>query len=225
VTEPLTSPLIARCAAVRHGFAASPAGIAAWRPRQVHGAAVVEPATAEAEPVPADAVVARRGGPVVGVVTADCVPLLCAAEGGEAVAAIHAGWRGLAAGVVEAAIERLRTLAPGRRLIAAVGPAAGGCCYEVGPEVIAALRPAPARVAPGPRGRPLLDLRGAATDRLLAAGVSPAGIERVGPCSICSSVWPSYRREREQAGRALAFIEPAAAPAPGGGCPGPDRSP
>ena len=209
MAETLTSALLARRAGVRHGFSPVLGTVPAWRPKQVHGATVAEPAGEGAPPVPADAVLSRADGPMVGVVTADCVPLLIAAEGGVAVAAVHAGWRGLAEGVVEAAVERLRTAAPGRALVAAVGPAAGGCCYEVGPDVIAALAPAAARVAPGPRGRPLLDLRGMTVDRLLAAGLAPDSIERIGPCTICSDGWPSYRREGDRAGRALAFIEPA----------------
>jgi len=217
VAETLTSPLIARRAGVRHGFSPEPASVAAWRPNQVHGAAIAEPRGCCVPPVPADAALSRAGGPTVGVVTADCVPILLAAEGGAAVAAVHAGWRGLAAGVVEATIGRLRTAAPGRALVAAVGPAAGGCCYEVGPEVIAALAPAAQRVAPGPRGRPLLDLGGVTVDRLRAAGLAADAIDRVGPCTICSPGWPSYRREGDRAGRALAFI----APAPGTGEPGP----
>lgn len=211
MAETLTSPLLIRRAGVRHGFSPDPAGVSAWRPRQVHGAAVAEPGVAAAPPAPADAALSRTGGPAVGVVTADCVPLLLAAEGGAAVAAVHAGWRGLAAGVLEAAIERLRTAAPGRALVAAIGPAAGGCCYEVGPEVIEAVAPAARRVAPGPRGRPLLDLRGVAEDRLRRAGLAPGSIERVGPCTVCGQGWPSYRRDGERAGRALAFIEPARA--------------
>jgi hypothetical protein len=162
--------------------------------------------------VPADVALSRAGGPAVGVLTADCVPLLLATEGGTAVAAVHAGWRGLAARVVEVAVERLRTVAPGCALVAAVGPAAGGCCYEVGPEVIAALAPSAARVATGPRGRPLIDLGGVTVDRLRAAGLAPDAIERIGPCTICSTVWPSYRREGDRAGRALAFIAPASSP-------------
>lgn len=220
MTRTLTSPLLSRRAGVRHGFSPAPASIAAWRPKQVHGAAVAEPGGNGAPPVPADAAVSRAGGPAVGVVTADCVPILLAVEGGAAVAAVHAGWRGLAAGVVEATIERLRSAVPGRALVAAVGPAAGGCCYEVGLEVIAALAPAARRVAPGPRGRPLLDLGGVTVDRLRAAGVAPDAIERVGPCTICGTGWPSYRREGDRAGRALAFIAPAA----GTGEPGPNGS-
>lgn len=240
MAETLTSPLITRRAGVRHGFAPGPGAIDAWRPRQVHGAAVAEPGRADAPAEPADAALARAGGPPVGVVTADCVPVLLAAEGGAAVAAVHAGWRGLAAGVVEATLERLRTAAPGCALVAAIGPAADGCCYEVGPEVIAALAPDGSRVAPGMRGRPRLDLRGVVADRLRAAGLTPDAIERLGPCTICSSGWPSYRREGDRAGRALAFIAPAASaaepgrrgastdPRPGeraAGCPGPAPSP
>lgn len=153
---------------------------------------------------------ARPGDPPVGVVTADCVPLLLALADGSAVAAVHAGWRGIAAGIVGHAVMELRRVAPapGTGLFATMGPAAGGCCYEVGPEVIAALDPAPGRVIPSPRrGHALLDLRGVVRDRLAASAVAGESIEYAGPCTICSDAWPSYRRQGAAAGRLVAWIE------------------
>jgi len=142
-------------------------------------------------------------------VTADCVPLLLAAGRGLAVAAVHAGWRGIAAGVVEAAVAGLARIAPGAPLVAAIGPAAAGCCYEVGPEVIEAVLPGGERLSPTRDGRARLDLRGLVLDRLIRAGLERPAIELVGPCTICSADWPSYRREGTRAGRALAFAAPA----------------
>ena len=107
-------------------------------PRQVHGIAAVRgEALRGADAVQADAIVSTTPGLGVGIVTADCVPILVANADGSRVAAIHAGWRGLAAGVIEAGIEALE-LSPGQ-LLAAVGPAARGCCYEVDDPVAEAL--------------------------------------------------------------------------------------
>lgn len=174
----------------------------------MHGATLVRPGALDAAPAEADAVLALPGDPRVGVVTADCVPLLLALADGSAVAAVHAGWRGIAAGIVGHAVMELRRVAPGTALLAAIGPAAGGCCYEVGPEVIAALDPAPGRLSPSPRrGHALLDLRGIVHDRLAASGVAGESIEYAGPCTICSDAWPSYRRQGTAAGRLVAWIE------------------
>jgi copper oxidase (laccase) domain-containing protein len=131
---------------VRHGFGtrgdAPPARL--LRPRQVDGARVAS-ARECAHGIDADAVVARGGADAVGVVTADCVPVLAASADGRAVAAIHAGWRGLAAGVIEAGIAALREQAPGAALRAVIGPHIGPCCYGID-------EPVPRRTAPFRRG-------------------------------------------------------------------------
>lgn len=140
--------------------------------------------------------------------TADCIPALIATADGLTVAAVHAGWRGLAAGVLEAAVRSLLASSPPSGLRVALGPSASGCCYEVGPEVLLALALAARHVTPTANGHARLDLRGVAADRLVAAGVPDGSIERVGPCTICSHDWPSYRREGRGAGRILAFVVP-----------------
>lgn len=203
------------------------AGAGAWDPivaragialpvhtaRQVHGNRVVdapvEPRIGDDRPQ-ADAVVAATRGLAVGVVTADCVPILLLARDRRVVAAVHAGWRGAAAGVIEATLDRMRTaFAVGAREVeACIGPAIGPCCYQVGAEVHAAFsartgdRTAPAWRPDGDRHR--VDLRHAA--RLLLVG---AGVERVavvGPCTQCDDGWCSYRRDGENAGRQLGVI-------------------
>ncbi len=206
-----------------------------WRPRQVHGARVVR-ANASSDPVTdADGVVGVTPGLAVAVATADCVPVLLSTEDGGAVAALHAGWRGLAAGILPAGVAALleaargrgsagpravdpgdrRALDPGDRralgpgnLRAAIGPAAAGCCYEVGPEVVAALGLLPGDVRPTSGGRGRIDPRDLARRQLRAAGLPDGSIETVGPCTICSAAWPSYRRDGDAAGRMLSFIRP-----------------
>ncbi|MDR9407049.1 MAG: peptidoglycan editing factor PgeF [Spiribacter sp.] len=105
--------------------------------KQVHGARVVHASDVERDVTEADAVWTDQPGEVCAVLVADCVPILLAANEGRCVAAIHAGWRGLAAGVIEATIEALPVAADG--LSAVIGPCIGKDAYEVGPEVIEAL--------------------------------------------------------------------------------------
>ena len=213
----LEHELLQRCA-VRHGFgtrtASPPAGL--FRPHQVHGAQVVQVAERDATSTPpdADAVVARAGERAIGVATADCVPVLAAALDGSAVAAIHAGWRGLAAGVIEAGIDALRRNAGDRPLHAVIGPHVAVCCYEIDAPVLDALRH---RFAAGldaatrdaRPGHWWLDLGRLARDALARAGVSAAGIggfERT--CTVCDAErFHSYRRDGPRAGRLIHWIE------------------
>jgi YfiH family protein len=124
------------------------------------------------------------------VLAADCLPVALGCRG--AVAMIHAGWHGLAAGVLEQGVRTLGELAPDEEVGAIVGPCAGVCCYEVGPEVHAAL-------GGGHRDGRRVDLRAIAHDRLLSAGV--ARVRDVQACTICDERFFSHRRERERAGR------------------------
>ncbi len=100
--------------------------------RQVHGASCTEVGPSGPSQEAADAGVIRQPGIVVGVLTADCLPILLATEEGCAGAVIHAGWRGLAAGVIE---DTAVQLGPGDQLHAYLGPAIGPGAFEVGPEV------------------------------------------------------------------------------------------
>ncbi|MGC2373471.1 MAG: polyphenol oxidase family protein [Solirubrobacteraceae bacterium] len=124
------------------------------------------------------------------VLTADCIPVVLGAQG--AVAAVHAGWRGLADGVLEEGVLALREVGGRGDVAAIVGPCAGACCYEVGEEVHAALGGLH-------RDGRLIDLRGIAHERLLEAGV--AEVRDVHACTICDERFFSYRREGARAGR------------------------
>jgi YfiH family protein len=170
--------------------------------RQVHSPRVVD-VEAPGWHGEGDALVSRARRLALSVITADCVPLLLAS--GEAVAAVHAGWRGVAGGVVASALAALPGPAAGRR--AWIGPAIDACCYEVGEEVADAVAAVsdPAVARPGPRGRPHLDLRQAVAVQLAAAGWTD--VTRLGPCTRCAGelLW-SYRRDGKAAGRNLAFV-------------------
>jgi polyphenol oxidase len=144
------------------------------------------------------------------VLVADCVPVVLAARG--AVAALHAGWRGMAGGVLEEGMRALRDVGGEGAVEAVIGPCAGFCCYEAGPEVHAALgstEPFERERAQGGAGRTgagHIDLRAIARDRLLAAGA--ARVLDMGACTICDERYFSHRREAARAGRqaALAWL-------------------
>lgn len=173
--------------------------------RQVHGADVVEADAIEEAPR-ADAAVARRPGTVCAVLVADCVPVLICDRAGSCVAAAHAGWRGLAAGVLERTVERTRA-APAE-LIAFLGPAIGPRAFEVGRDVFDAFaaRDARSRDAFVPRapGKWLADLYALARLALARAGVN--AVYGGGWCTFTEHErFYSYRRERTT-GRMAALI-------------------
>ena len=141
---------------------------------QVHGTTVVDAASTGAETPEADAAVSRAAGIACAVLTADCLPVLFAARDGSAVGAAHAGWRGLAAGVLENTVTALETSPDA--LLAWLGPAISQEAFEVGPEVrdafTAADQSAAECFAPNARGRLQADLYGLARQRLRALGVT-----------------------------------------------------
>ncbi len=170
--------------------------------RQVHGVAVVRASEVGDGEIPeADAAVRERAGRAPAVRTADCVPLLLADREGRAVAAIHAGWRGIAAGIAVAAVRDLG-VAPAR-LVAALGPAILGCCYTVGPEVLEAV--GLPGTGPGP-----LDLHARLRAQLMGEGVPEEAIHAAPWCTRCHpELFFSYRRQKEAAGRQMAVIGPS----------------
>lgn len=165
---------------------------------QVHGAAVRR--VEDGGHVPAcDALLTTRPGVTLAVTTADCMPLLLEAPG--AIAAVHAGWRGAAAGLPELALEAIATAARCERAAVRVhlGPCIRGCCYEVGADV-AERFPAAAVRATG--GRPRLDLPAAVRLGLVAAGLDPGHFHDVGVCTACTPAHCfSHRRDAGRTGR------------------------
>ena len=174
--------------------------------RQVHGASVrritgsgdvgVAPLPdGDVELLEADGQATGLPGVAPMVMTADCLPIAIAGPG--AVAMLHAGWRGLAGGIVAEGVHALRELGVDGRLEAAIGPGAGGCCYEVGDEVHAAFASHGDAVRHGRR----IDLKAIARAELERAGVQT--VHDVDLCTICSdeSLFFSHRRDRGVTGR------------------------
>lgn len=174
------------------------------RSRQVHGAETrvhTELPAGESVVGEGDGHLTRRPGLLLTVTLADCVPVFVADPVRRAVALLHAGWRGTAAGVLEqglAAMGRAFGSVPGDLLVH-LGPAICGECYEVGPEVFEALGEA----AP-PRPKPL-DLRGVIRRRALAAGIGPERLTVNRECTLCGD-GRYYSHRRGDTGRHLGFI-------------------
>jgi YfiH family protein len=229
----LASPRLAD-AGFRHGFALRTVGADAprlaelvgvatpvYQVRQVHGGRAVA-ATGSLEDVArieADAVVSAEATRPVGVRVADCVPVLVGDTGTGVVAAIHAGWRGVVAGVVAAALDAVRARggAMAGRAMAAIGPSIGACCFEVGCDVADAIAAAcgdraVVRLATAAAGsdKAMVDLRRAVRAQLRTAGLADVDIDDVPGCTRCdTTAFYSYRREPGE-GRQLAVIAPRA---------------
>ena len=161
---------------------------------QVHGTVVVDCSGPSSSPLlEADAHVTSAEDLALLVLVADCLPVALA--GGERVAMIHCGWRGLAGGIVERALQAF-----GEPPAAALGPCIGRCCYEVGPEVLDAF----AGIEGVAEGR-MLDLRAVAEAKLRAAGV-----ERIEHVDVCTSCNPellfSHRRDGGVTGRQCGIV-------------------
>jgi len=206
--------------------------------RQIHSDVIHVVAAPAADAPKADALATRTPGLLLGVQTADCVPILLADTRQRAVAAIHAGWRGTLARIAVKALGRMRMefgTRP-RDVVAALGPAIGRCCYEVGPEVTQAFAaqfraaadwfdgpfdqlahgeeplwlPWLTMMPPGhvpPPPRVQLDLRAANRWQLADAGVPESKIAASNLCTACrTDLLFSYRREGAKTGRMMAVI-------------------
>lgn len=203
---------------IEHGFgtraAREPRDLV--RPVQVHGARVARVVDGgTCEPREADAIVASDPRACVGIVTADCLPILVAAEDGSAVGAIHAGWRGLAAGVIAEGVAAVRALARAP-LRAVIGPHIGVCCYEVDAPVLDALAARFARAnveracVATRAGHARIDLAQLAELDLERARVSSRArlaLANGRACTRCEvEAFHSYRRDGGAAGRLVHFV-------------------
>ncbi len=195
-TAAVTSSLLSQIANIRHGFGSAAESIPLsvsnrWsqRPqwRQTHHTQIAWVTDAQQECGDVDGLATEMHDLPVAIATADCVPILLADSRGAAVAALHAGWRGLHGGIVSAFVKDLvqRGFEP-RQWLAALGPAIGPCCYEVDPELIAAFSRqftfVPASVL-NPHGRHL-DLPAIAEATLRFCGIEKT--ERIQICTRCA---------------------------------------
>jgi polyphenol oxidase len=160
---------------------------------QVHGCTVRIVTRANAlEHPPADGMVTAEPSIVLAILTADCVPILLHDQQRGIIGALHAGWRGILAGIVEGGIAAMHALgASASQLKAALGPSIGPCCFEVDAELAARfarqLPGASARIRDGRPGKAYLNLRGIVRDELERAGVRADAIASVGPCTRCAN--------------------------------------
>ena len=173
----------------RHDFA--------WG-HQVHGIdvrALREPPAEDDRALQTDGQATRLTGVAPTVFVADCLPV--ALSSGDGVAMLHAGWRGLAGGILERGVATLRGLGARGDVHAAIGPGAGPCCYEAGEEVHAAF----GDLGPAVRNGRNVDLKAIATARLREAGVEE--VHDAGMCTICGdpALFFSHRRDGGVTGR------------------------
>jgi YfiH family protein len=225
----LLSPMLRR-AGVRHAFftrsgGGSPGALAAlgtspdrlFLATQVHGCTVLEvgaddhPSAVSA--TEADALVSGTRGIALCVRTADCVPILLASADGSVAGAVHAGWRGVEADIVGVAARRLAELgASPAGMLAAIGPHIGVAAFEVGDDVaerLAACSTARDVVVRAPGQKPHVDLEAIVRAQLVAAGLEPSRVERVGGCTHAEpELYHSFRRDAERSGRSLSAVVP-----------------
>lgn len=166
----------------------------------------------------ADGIVTNDPARALAVRVADCAPVLLTSTDGYVVGAVHAGWRGVIAGVVPAAVAAMREMGADE-IVAAIGPCIGTSCFQVGPEVAAEFRsafgPTTRHVLPDPdtSDRSLVDLKGALREQLLKAGV--AGVDVLPHCTVTSEdeesgapLFFSHRRDNGLTGRMIGIIGP-----------------
>lgn len=189
---------------LRHGFGTRlstgwPAESRLATSKQIHSnrVLVVESSGPQGE---GDALVSNQPGVCLAIRTADCLPILIADSRNRAVAAIHAGWRGVASEIASKAVEAMTQNfgSKAEDLVVAIGPGIGPCCFEVGPEVAVQFQLS---------GRTKIDLIETMCRQLGRNGVSLRHISATGLCTYCNpELFESYRRDREGAGRMVSLI-------------------
>lgn len=185
------------------------------RVHQVHGRRVLRVSSqSQSDAEQADALWTDDPACVASVRVADCVPILLARADGQRVAAVHAGWRGVVAGVIAEALDALRQGHNGaHHILAAVGPCIGPEAFEVGPEVLDEFRrlfPQQPPLRPAHNGKGFVDLRQAVYLQLLQAGLAQDQIDLSDRCTCRDQPeFYSHRRDRGLTGRLAAIISPA----------------
>lgn len=173
--------------------------------KQIHSALVLDACGRKnAQIGEGDAIISSEPGVAIGIKTADCVPILVADSETRLIACVHAGWRGTAANIIGRTIDELvsRGGHP-KNLCVAIGPSIGSCCYEVGPDVARNFEKWQAGAGAGERVA--LDLPAINEVQLTEAGV--LNVWKSGECTYCRPErFFSFRREKEQAGRMLSFV-------------------
>jgi YfiH family protein len=160
-----------------------------------------------------DGIITNQPGVMIGVCVADCVPVLLLDPKKRVVAALHAGWKGTAEGIVRKGVEAMVSFFDCQpdQILAAIGPAIGSCCYEVDSPVAEAFRNGGMQfdsfAQPSSPGKWKLDLVAANRNQLLRAGLEEGHVESSGFCVSCEKdLFFSYRRDNGETGRQMGFI-------------------
>jgi YfiH family protein len=199
----LTSPILQSLPWIEHGFGTRYAPLSQDRMaslKQVHSAVPLVADRPEGCVGEGDALLTREPGVTVSVRTADCFPVLLVDVRHRAVAAVHAGWRGTAEGILVETLRRMHDEFGTRvaDISAAIGPGIGACCYEVGEEVAHRF---------GLAGAGRIDLAAENLRQLVQHRVSHGSISVAGACTFCDQGrFYSWRRDRETAGRMISYI-------------------
>ena len=189
-----------------------------YHPKQVHGTNVVPANSATAphssERPEADAIYTQDSSLLIGVKSADCLPILFCSENRTTVMALHGGWKGLKAGVLAQGIRSMREQSPGEAIFACIGPAIAHCHYEVGPELVEMvqklLKPEQAAycLSRGAGDRWFLDLPTLGTFALINLELRPEHISVFRSCTHCfPEKWHSFRRDASHSIRNWSWIQ------------------
>ncbi len=182
--------------------------------RQVHKSKVIIVNSEEDEIQEGDGLISGGKNILLGILTADCFPLLLAEKNGNAVAALHCGWRSTAGGIIENSIRLFRNkfAVSSCELLAVIGPGIRQCCFEVADELITGFKDKGFNISKylKPSNQPeryMFDLAGQIKEQLLEAGLKAEHIDDVAKCTCCDSAnFFSYRRDGEKAGRLMSVI-------------------
>lgn len=202
VSPELVSPLLSAIPWLRHGFGTRSAPLSQNHMaslQQIHSALVLV-ARQTGRAGDGDALVSGQPGLALSIRTADCYPILLADTAHRGLAAVHAGWRGTAAGIVAETLTKMREefgTAPAD-VAAAIGPGIGACCYEVGEDVARQF---------GMSGPGKLDLAAENVRQLITAGVPRERVDVLGLCTFCDPErFFSWRRDHDTRGRMISYI-------------------
>ncbi len=207
------SPVLEQFSWLEHGFGTResqgwPNGRQVTTVRQIHSNRAVLADGRTGMIGEADALLASEPGTLVAIRTADCLPILVVDPKTHAVAAIHAGWRGTVAAIAPKTVEAMTAAFESRLsdLVVVIGPGIGACCFEVGPEVAEQFQPFfPERS--DLRERTRINLEESNYRQLRRLGIDSKQIFRAGLCTCChTTLFHSYRRDREASGRMLTAI-------------------
>jgi polyphenol oxidase len=172
--------------------------------KQVHGS-TVEVVSAGGRYMNTDGLLTATTGLLLGVLTADCVPLLLYDPEHHVAGAVHCGWRPIVGGIAEESVERMKKLWGTRpeTLLAVMGPAIGACCYEIGTDVAQKLRQSSVIVRDG---KTFGDLKSELSVRLRDIGLRDEHIEVLPECTVCDNRFFSHRRDHGMTGRMMGFV-------------------